>query len=127
MYLSLGLAVYVIGALDFGTNPLKTKFLITLALTFLYLALKPVLGLVGLPGKGLGFIFLSFVMSFVILYVLTSFLPGFTILPSTVTGLKIFGFVLPSKSLTPLWAGVFSALVSSLSCNFLESLCGGKK
>lgn len=127
VYLSLGFAQYVVGALNFGTDELRTKLLVTIALTFLYLALKPVVSLVGIPNRGLGFMFLSFVMTFVVMYVLTSFLPNFTIVPATISGLKLFGFVLPSKSLTALWAGVFAALVSSLCCNFLEFLCSNRK
>jgi uncharacterized membrane protein YvlD (DUF360 family) len=125
--LSLSVAEHVIGSLFFGGDYTKTFLLVSLALALLYFFLRPVLSLVGLPSHGIGFLFVSFVMSAIVLYVATLFIPSFYIRPTTLSDLRIFGFVLPSKSLTAMWAGVFSALVLSLTFSFLDWLCAGKR
>lgn len=125
--LSLKVGEFIIGSLFFGGDATKTFLLVTLALFLLYLFLKPLIGLIHLPTDGLGYIFLLFSMTTLALYVATLFVPAFYIRPCELVDLRIFGFVLPSKSLTALWAGVFSALVVSLSYSFLCWLCGAKR
>ena len=115
--------MYVIDAFSFGDSPEKSFVLVVLALSLLYYFLKPILAVVSLPRKGVGFLFLSFVMTLVILQVLTLFIPSFSITETELADLIVFGFVLPSKSLTGLWSGVFSALLLSLIFVFFDWLC----
>jgi len=121
--ISLRVTMYVIDAFSFGDSPEKSFVLVVLALSLLYYFLKPILAVVSLPRKGVGFLFLSFVMTLVILQVLTLFIPSFSITETELADLIVFGFVLPSKSLTGLWSGVFSALLLSLIFVFFDWLC----
>ena len=57
----------------------------------------------------------------------TNKIVGVTMVGATVTELIIFGFVLPSKSLTKTWALVFAALLFTLILNFFAWLCRGRK
>lgn len=125
--ISLNVTQYIMHGFFYGTDSLKVFLLIGLALSLLFYFLRPILALISLPVKGLGFLFLTFVMAFITLYILTLFIPSFYFVDTTLTDLNIFGFVLPSKSLTSLWSGVFSALILSAVYTFLEGLCSDKK
>ncbi|MBN1162348.1 phage holin family protein [Patescibacteria group bacterium] len=124
--LSVLASQYVLSSFDYGGSQSRTTILIVIALTLLYYFLKPVLVIIGLPHRGLGFAFLLLVMTSLVLYVLTVFLPDFYIRDTTISNLNIFGFVLPSKHLTGLWSGIFSALVISIVYTYLDWL-GSKK
>ena len=124
--LALYLTQYLMKAFDYGIQTQKTMLLVVLALSLLYIIIKPLISIISLPTKGVTFFFLSFVTTAIIFYVLTIFLPGFSIKPTTLPGLTIFGYVLPSKSLDALWAMVFSALMESTVYLFLEGLCSKK-
>ena len=121
--LSLYLTQYLMNAFDYGVQTQKTMLLVVLALSLLYVIIKPLISIISLPTKGVTFFFLNFVLTGIILYVLTMFLPGFSTKATTLPSLTIFGYVLPSKSLDALWAMVFSALMESTVYLFLESLC----
>lgn len=125
-FISLQSAQYVVKALSFGDDELGTFVLVWLSLSILYFLLKPVLAIILLPSKGLSYVFLLFALTFAVLYVLTLFIPSFSIKPVSLSSLIIFGFVLPSKNLTSLWAGVFSAFIVSTVYSFLQSLCTKK-
>jgi len=120
---ALNFSQYIVNSFSYGHDETKTYLLIVLALSILYFLLRPILKIVSLPSEGLGYTFLLFALTFAVLYVLTLFIQSFTIKPTTLSGLNIFGFVLPSKDLTSLWAAVFSALVISVTYNFLQGLC----
>lgn len=114
---------YFIEPFDFGSDVQKTMFLVVLALVLLYIFLKPLISVVSLPTKGAVYLFTVFVTTSIVFYVLTTILNGFSISPSTLPGLTIFGYVLPSKSLDGLWTMIFCGLMTSTSYLFLESLC----
>lgn len=121
--ISLRVATYVINSLSFGDSPVKSFSLVVLGLTLLNYFIKPVLAVVSMPRKGIGFLFINFVLTFIILHVMTIFLPSFSIVETEISDLIVFGFVLPSKSLTKLWSGIFSALLISLIFVFFDWLC----
>jgi len=121
--LSLYATQYVIKAFSYGEDETKTMLLVVLALTLLYIFIKPLISIISLPTKGTMYFLLVFITTTIILYVLTTILSGFSIIPSTLPGLTIFGYVLPSKSLDSLWAMIFSGLMTSTLYLFLESLC----
>lgn len=125
-YIAFLATQYVLNCFIFGGNSARTFLLVILAFTLLNLFLKPLLGIISLPTKGYGYLFLCFVLTFVVLQVLTVFVPSFRIVPTTLSGLIIFGFVLPSKSLTALLSGVFSALLISAVFSFLSWLSSKK-
>jgi len=121
--LGLGSAQYLIGSFDYGSDRLKAILLIVLGLSLLFLFLKPLVAIVSLPTRGLGFAFLTFAMSVIIIYVSTLFIPTFSIHSASVSNLMIFGMSIPSFDLTSLQAMVFSGLIICLMYSFLESLC----
>jgi uncharacterized membrane protein YvlD (DUF360 family) len=125
-FIALYSTQYLIRAFVYGENEVITFILVWISLSALYYLLKPVLGVITLPSKGLGYLFLAFVLTFAVLYVLTLFIPSFSIKPTSLSGLIIFGFMLPSKNLTSLWAGLFSAFVVSVVYLFLQGLCNKK-
>ena len=120
--LALEAARQVIGAFDYGSDSFKSVVLLVLGLSLLYFFLKPLISIVSLPTRGIPFVFLTFAMTVIVIYVSTLFVPGFSIHSSTVSGLVILGFSFPSYDLTSLQAMVFSSLVTSLTYTFLESL-----
>jgi uncharacterized membrane protein YvlD (DUF360 family) len=125
-FIALQSAQYVIKAFLYGGNDTLTFILVWFSLGLLYFLLKPILSIIGLPSKGLSYIFLLFVLTFAVLYVLTLFIPTFFIKPVSLSGLIIFGFMLPSKDLTSLWAALFSAFVVGIVYSFLQGLCAKK-
>jgi uncharacterized membrane protein YvlD (DUF360 family) len=121
--ISLKITQYIIGAFNFGNNDVKTFILIAFALGLLYFFFKPLLKIISLPSGGIGYLLLIFIVTFIVLYILTLFIPSFTVKSVTISNLIIFGFVLPSKSLTSLWATVCSAFVASFLYTFFDWLC----
>ncbi len=124
--ISLYCTNYVLSSLYYGED-IKAFVVLALALTLLFFIGKPLLMTFGLPHKGIGFLFIATILSTLSLYVLTLFLPGFTILETTLSDLIIFGFMLPSKSLTVFWSALFSAFILSMVYTFFEWLCTQKK
>ncbi|KKS06842.1 hypothetical protein A3K01_01020 [candidate division WWE3 bacterium RIFOXYD1_FULL_43_17] len=117
---------YVLTSLFFAGDT-KTFLVIAVALTLLYYLGKPLLATFGLPTRGIGFLFIATILTTLTLYVLTIFLPEFTIMETTLSDLIIFGFMLPSKSLTAFWSALFSAFIISMVYTFFEWLCASKK
>lgn len=122
--ISLYTAQYFIGPFSFDSQ--ITILLLVISVSLLNFLIKPALSIVSMPTKGLGFLFFDFVLTFAILYVSTIYMPGFSIKAVNLPSLIISGFVLPSKDLTGLWSGVFSALMISIVYTFLEGLCSKK-
>ena len=120
-FISLYFADLAVGSFSYTND--RTAYLVILAISLLYLLLKPVLSVVSLPTKGSVFLLITIITTFIIFYALQSVLPDFSFLPVTLRSLNIFGRVLPSKDLNSLWAMVFSALMTSAIYLFLESLC----
>ncbi|HAI63098.1 MAG: hypothetical protein UU64_C0015G0004 [candidate division WWE3 bacterium GW2011_GWF2_41_45] len=124
--ISLFSANYVLSALFYGSDP-KTFLTISLALTALFYLGKPLLATFGLPTRGVGFLFIATILTTLTLYVLTIFLPAFTIMETTLSDLIILGVMLPSKSLTAFWSALFSAFIISMVYTFFEWLSVSKK
>jgi len=120
--LSVRITQYIMDGFEFGGG-LRTYLLVIIGLTLLYFLLRPVLTVISLPTDGVGFLFLSFVLTLITLYVLTLFVSSFSVKATTISDLVIFGFVLPSKDLSSLWSSVFSALMLSIVFTFFDWLC----
>jgi uncharacterized membrane protein YvlD (DUF360 family) len=117
--LSLYFTQLFIEGFDFGENEIGTFALLIIALTILNIFIIPILGVISLPVKGFGFMFFNFLLTAVILFVLTVFIPWFGFISTTLPELIILGIVLPSKHLSAAEAGIASALSVSLIYNFL--------
>lgn len=119
--ISLYTAQLAIGAFSYSQD--KTAYLVILALSMLYMFLRPVISVVSLPTKGSVFFLVCFISSSIVLYALKNILPDLDFVPVTLQSLNIFGRVLPSKDLDSLWSMIFSAFLTSAVYLFLESLC----
>ncbi|GIW69991.1 MAG: hypothetical protein KatS3mg101_0738 [Patescibacteria group bacterium] len=117
---------YVLSSISYGGDT-KTFLVMSLTLAFLFYLSKPLLITFGLPGRGIGFLFISTILASICLYVLTIFLPQLMMTEATLSGLIIFGVVLPSKSLNAFWSTVFSAFLIAGVFTFLDWLCCSKK
>jgi len=125
-YISLYVTQQVIGGLVFGSSS-GAFFLLSLGLALLNIFISPIFHLVGLPVRGFGFLVLHFAITLVTMYILTSVLPAFSIVESTLSRLVIFGFVLPAKHLSVPWSLIFSALLFSVLIWFFNWVCLKKK
>lgn len=124
---SLYAAYLLMMAFDFGGGDWKTTGLLILAVSILYLFIKPLLAIISLPNRGILFFFLLFLTTGILFYILTVVLPSLEFNPTTLPGVTVFGYNLPSKDLNSVMSLVFSALVTSLVYLFLESLCSNNK
>lgn len=121
-YLSIWVSQKVVGGLSFGGNETRTIILVSIAIATLNIFIIPLFRILSLPHFGFGFLFLGFILTFITIYVLTLFIPNFEIISTELAQLRIFGFVLPSKELSAMWAGIYSALAISLVYHFVEWL-----
>lgn len=112
---------------DFGGSDWKTTSLLILAVSILYLFIRPLLAVISMPNRGILFFFLCFLTTGILFYILTIVLPSFAFKPTTLPGIVVLGYNLPSKDLNSMMSLVFSALVTSLVYLFLESLCNNNK
>jgi uncharacterized membrane protein YvlD (DUF360 family) len=117
---------YVTGAFFYGLDITKTHILVIVALSVLYFFLGPVSKILLLPTKGIISTLIYCLLTTIILYIFTMVIPGFAIKAVVLSGLKIFGFVIPSANLTSLWSTVVSSFIVGIVYTFLQSLCRKK-
>ncbi|OGC38780.1 hypothetical protein A3K42_02010 [candidate division WWE3 bacterium RBG_13_37_7] len=126
-FLAVQAAQGIVNGIVFKTGYPESFYLFILGLAILYFFLKPILKILSLPNGGIGFLFMNFILTLIMIHVLINFVPLINVVPSNLSHLIIFGFVLPSKSLTALWTSVFSAFLIALVFTFLDWLCPTKK
>jgi hypothetical protein len=124
---SLGITQYLIGGFDFGSNAILSVSLIVIAFSLLLMFLRPLLGLISLPTAGVIYVLILILMSSIIFYVLTVFIPGYALLESTLPQFTLFGIVLPSKVISPASSALYSGLVFGIFSNYLSWLTEKKK
>lgn len=122
-YASIFVTQEIVGGLSFGNEMRQTLLLFILAIAVLNIFMIPIFKVLRLPTTGLSFLFLNFILTLVVVYVLTMFISGYRIVETDLAQLRIFGFVLPSKHLDVSWSAVFSALVISIVYHFFEWMC----
>ena len=93
-----------------------------LALSLLFLVVKPVLNLISLPLNLVTLGLFSFLTNAIIFYLLTVFVTGITIASFTFPGFNFAGFVIPKIFFNTLFAFVIVALLQSLIVNFISWL-----
>lgn len=121
-YVAVKASELLVNGMNFGADYNRNLFLVILAVTVLNIFMIPLFKILSLPHFGVGFIFLNLVLTLVIMYVLTMFLPDFSIEETTLSELSIFNFVLPSKHLTVFWSVLYTGLCISLVYHFIEWL-----
>jgi hypothetical protein len=126
-FISLSLVQQTLGGLDFGDNFLKNLLLIGLALSLVNLLLPLILGLVGFLSSGIGYVAMHILITGIVLFVLTIFVPGYSIQESVLPEIQLFGILLPAQIISPMLSIGFSALIFSLFTNYLFWLTERKK
>jgi len=117
------ISLYVVQDLLKGFSlDLRAMFFVVLALTLLNLFMAPILKALSLPEKGLFFIVINAFLVFVTSFLLTMFIPNFSFVAATTPKLIIFGFMITSKSLTPLLAAAATAFFYCVILSFLNWL-----
>jgi len=116
-----------INGFDFGSSYMRNFLLVILALGILNTFMGGILSMVSLPTKGIAFLLINFILTLVILYALTIFLPPFSIVAGNISGFNIYFFVLPSAKLSTMATGVYSALSISLIYTYFNWLSNGKR
>ncbi len=122
-YVAVQAAQKFVGGIDFGSNPQQNTILLMVALVLLNIFMIPLLRILSLPHMGIGFLLLNFMLTLVVIYILTFFIPGLSVVETEIPQLRIFGFMLPSRQLSVYAAAAYSALAISLVYHFLEWLC----
>lgn len=104
------------------TGGLVTYLLGGLALTILFLVLKPILNLLALPLNIITLGLFSFLINVAIFYVLTVLVVGISVTSFTFPGLSFAGFIIPQIYLNTFFAFVLVAAMQSLIVSFLTWL-----
>jgi len=93
-----------------------------LALSLLFLIVKPVLNLISLPLNLVTLGLFSFLINAIIFYLLTVFVTGITITSFSFPGFSFSGFIAPEIFFNTFFAFIIVALLQSLIVNFLSWL-----
>ncbi len=102
---------------------LKTLLLASLALGVVNAVIKPLVKIIALPINFLTLGAFSWLISALMLHLVTLAVPGFTIKPFYFSGYNWHGFSVPAMSLTKFWATVAASLGVSILVNFFSWLC----
>jgi len=125
-YLAVLTSQQIIAAISFKGDATQNFYLFVLGLAALYFFVRPILKIVSLPSEGVGFLFMTFVLTLILIHTFILVVPILALVPTKLSNLIIFGFVLPSKSLTAFWSGVFVSLLIAVVYTFLDWLCSRK-
>lgn len=124
--LSVFLAETWLPFFTFGSD-LKTMVLFIVLLFLLFNFKKTILKTVALPDSGVLYLFISFVLTLIVINVYSMFFSYFSIESVTTPNLLILGVVLTSYNLSKFWSGVLAAGLISLTYNYLDWLSHKKK
>lgn len=93
-----------------------------LALTFLFIVLRPILNILSLPLNILTLGMFSFLTNIIIFYLLTVLVTGISITAFNYPGLNYSGFVIPQIHFNILFAFLVVAFLQSICVSFLNWL-----
>ncbi|OGC69738.1 hypothetical protein A2415_04640 [candidate division WWE3 bacterium RIFOXYC1_FULL_39_7] len=124
-YITLYVIQYFLEPFSFE-DPVRDFILVALALSILNRYLRSLLQMLSLPNDGFVYLLIFFVMNFITFNIIAVIIPQFSIQSAVTPNLIIFGFVLPSKNLTALWAGAVGTLLLTVIFNFFEWLASKK-
>lgn len=101
---------------------LLTLFIGGLALTLLFFVIKPILNVISLPVSILTLGLFSTLTNLVVLYILTVFISGISIVPFSYPRSEFLGFVTPRISFNMFFAYFYTAFVLSFIDSFISWL-----
>jgi len=101
---------------------LPTYLIGGIALTLLFVILKPILNLLALPLNLVTLGMFSFLVNVIIFYLLTVFVPGITIASFTFQGYSYAGFIIPKIYFNTLFAFIMVSFFQSVIVSFLSWL-----
>lgn len=93
-----------------------------IALTFLFILLKPVLNILSLPLNMMTLGAFSFLTNVIIFYLLTVFVPDLAITSFTFPGISFAGFIIPPIYFNTLFSFILISFLQSLVVSFLTWL-----
>jgi putative membrane protein len=93
-----------------------------LALSLLFLIVKPILNLISLPFNLITLGLFSFLINAIIFYLLTVFVTSISITSFTFQGYSFLGFIAPRMYINTFFAFIIIALLQSLIVTFLSWL-----
>lgn len=118
---SLWVATIIIPGLTYFGG-IKTLFLGGFAFAIINFVLVPLLKILLLPLNLLTLGLFTWLTNVLALYVLTTLVAGFRLVPYTFAGFEYNGFIIPSSELSTFWVAVLSSLVIGLIAHFLQWL-----
>ncbi len=93
-----------------------------IALSLLFMLVKPVLNIISLPLNLVTMGLFSFLTNAIIFYLLTVFVPGISISAFLFNGASFAGFIIPKMYFNTLFAYILIALLQSLMVTFVSWL-----
>lgn len=117
----------LVNAFFFSGDILYGYLLVILALAVVNFVFPHLATMLSLPSKGPFAFILSCGINFVMLYLLSAFLPQFDQSVGRIPDLIIFGFVIPSIGLTQMWALLVSSALLTFIYKFLTFLGSTKE
>lgn len=117
----------LVNAFFFSGDVLYGYILVILALAVVNFVFPHLAAVLSLPSKGPFAFVLSCGITFVMLYLLSAFLPQFDQSVGRIPDLIIFGFVIPSIGLTQMWALLASSALLTFIYKFLTFLGSTKE
>jgi len=116
------LAGQIIAGLSYA-HDIKILVLAGIALTLAGYIVKPIIKLVTLPINFITLGLFSWLVDVFILYLVTIFVPNFTISTFVFNGFHYNGFSIPYMDFSQLWAFIVCSLVISLFVSFFKYIC----
>ncbi|MDP2586030.1 MAG: phage holin family protein [Candidatus Levybacteria bacterium] len=101
---------------------LSTYILGGIALSILFVIVRPILSIVTLPLNIITLGLFSFLINAIILYLLTIIVPGISIAAFRFNGFAFWGFVIPQLQVNSFFAFVIASALLSLIVGFLKWL-----
>jgi putative membrane protein len=104
------------------TGGIKSLLIAAVVFALINVLLVPILKIVLLPLNLLTLGLFAWVTNVIALYVLTSIIPQFRLMPFAFQGFNFYGFSVPEVYLSTLWVAILASLLIGLITHFLEWL-----
>lgn len=118
---SLWVTTKIMGGLSY-TGGLQTLLMGALTFAVINIVLVPLLKVLLLPLNLLTLGFFAWIVNVLALYVLTTLVRGFQLMPYHFPGFYFNGFTIPPIELTTFWVAVVASLMIGLITHFLQWL-----